>query len=108
MGLKKLFNRKGQLGALAPSAIALMTLGIIVSIAFIILGNFRDTQESAIAGNTLGCAGNTTNNTDAFNSICNLTSALSDNLVGNFGIIVIVVVFAVILGLIAFFRTVSE
>ncbi len=84
-------QKKGQLGlgSLAPAVLTLMTLGIIVAITFIILANFRTS----------------TTDTSAQNAIDNMTSALNDNLVSNLGIIVIVVVFAVILGLIAFFRT---
>jgi len=84
-----LAQKKGQLGSLAPAALALMTLAIIVAITFIILQNFADS----------------TTDLDADNAINNMTTALNDNLVSNFSIIVIVVVFAVILGLIAFFRT---
>ncbi len=85
-------NKKGQLGSLAPATLTLMTLGIIVAITFIILANFSAS----------------TTDTDAINAIGNLTTALNDNLVANFSIIVIVVVFAVILGLIAFFRTTTS
>lgn len=84
-----LVKRKvAQVGSLAPAVLTLMVLAIIVSITYIILANFNSS----------------TTDTDATNAINNMTSALNTNLVSNFGIIVIVIVFSVILGLIAFFR----
>ena len=84
-----LATKKGQLGSLTPAVLTLMTLAIIVAITFIILANFNSS----------------TTDVDATAAINNMTTALNDNLVANFSIIVIVVVFAVVLGLIAFFRT---
>ena len=94
-------NKKGQLGSLTPAVLTLLSLAVVIAVTFIILNNFRDTQLNAL--NTAGCGGNESD--AAFRSVCNMTSALNDNLVANLSIIVIVVVFAVVLGLIAFFRT---
>jgi len=108
---KTMWNKKGQLGSLAPAALALLVLAVVVSVVYIVLNNFLEATTTQLTGgdNTSGCLGNGSFTTDVTtaNAICNMTSALNDNLTGNLGIIVIVVVFSVILGLIAFFRTQS-
>ncbi len=95
--------RKGILG-LDVAAIGLLVFTFIVALVYIVLANFGSSQETAIAGNSLGCFGNTSVRSNAFNAICNMTGALNSNLTGNMSIIVIAIVFGALLVLFKRFR----
>lgn len=82
--------KKGQLGlqTLQPIVLTLVVVSIVTVVGFNILASLQSTQTPGSA---------------AANAAGNMSTALSTNLVNNFGIIVLIAVFAVILSLVAYF-----
>lgn len=84
--------KKGQLGlqTLQPIVLTLVVVAIVAVVGFNILSSLQSTQTSGSA---------------AYNASASMSTALTDNLVNNFGIIVLIAVFAVILALVSFFAS---
>lgn len=88
-------NNKGTMGigTLQPLVLTLTVVAVITTVGLTILSTLRDSQVA---------------NSVEYNASNTMISALSDNLVGNFGILVLIAVFAIIIALVSLFGRASR
>ncbi len=89
-------NKRGAmgLGTLQPLVLTLTTVAVITTVTLTILSTLRDSQTSGSV---------------EYNASDAMITAFSDNLVGNFSILVLIAVFAIIITLVRVFgRTSGE
>jgi len=86
-------NNKGQIDALQPLIVALVVIGIVLVVGFLIFAEVKDQTES-IEGGTTGYG---------YNATQSVQSAMED-IPGWLPIIVVVVIGALLIGLVSFLR----
>ena len=87
-------NNKGQIDALQPLIIALVVIGIVLVVGFLIFAQVK-TQVESIEGGTDGYG---------YNATLEVTEAM-ETIPGWLPIIVVVVIGALLIGLVSFLRT---
>ena len=98
-------NKKGQIDGLMNLVPALVGIAIVLTVGFLIFSEVKtqDTLDST-GGNAIQCAGPHANGSYACNATQEVQEAL-DDIPGFLPIIVITVIGAILLSLVAYFRT---
>ena len=89
----KKINKKGQIDQLQPLIVALIVIGIVLVVGFLIFAEVQDQTED-IEGGTTGYG---------YNATRDVTAAMED-IPGWLPIIVVVVIGALLIGLVSFLR----